>query len=410
VNIRDRIIEFKRVNRGDVLQNPLNFRRHPEAQKKALRAVLQEVGIAGAALAYYSAANDGKLTFIDGHLRDEEIPEGLPVLVTDLNDAEASLLLASYDPLSAMAETDKVQLDALLREVSTGNAELVQFLAATAKEAGLSYGAQASAAPEAQVDRAAELQKKWKVRPGDLFHIGKHKLLCGDSTNAEDVARLLNGAEIKLVVTDPPYGMGKDIANDGRDEFAEVLKGSVAHFPRARWFVCCAASVALWAQAWLIVKPDRVLIWNKPFNLAPPTNGIAWHFEPILFRANGGKAVANIGDVLTVDAVLTKAHPESLPHPTQKPVRLFTDLIGASGGDVYDPFVGVGTTIVAAEQLDRACYAIDIDPKWIAVTLQRLADSGLTPKKLVEPPQPKLKKPTRAKQPPRTKATRLKRK
>jgi len=159
MNIRDRIIEFKRVNRGDVLPNRLNFRRHPEAQKKALRAVLQEVGIAGAALAYYSAANDGKLTFIDGHLRDEEIPEGLPVLVTDLNDAEASLLLASYDPLSAMAETDKVQLDALLREVSTGNAELVQFLAATAKEAGLSYGAPPPAAPEAQVDRAAELQK-----------------------------------------------------------------------------------------------------------------------------------------------------------------------------------------------------------------------------------------------------------
>lgn len=221
LNIRDRVVELRRVGRGDVLPNPNNFRTHPEGQREALRGILKEVGIAGAGLAYHSERNGGRLTFIDGHLRDEEIAEQFPVLVTDLNDAEADLLLATYDPLAAMAGADKTRLDALLRDVSTGDAAVQEMLSTLAEGNGLYFGEEKQAADagavEELLDQAAELQKKWKVKPGNLYVIGRHHLLCGDSTSAEAVRRLLNGRKAALCHADPPYGMGKEadgVAND----------------------------------------------------------------------------------------------------------------------------------------------------------------------------------------------------
>jgi hypothetical protein len=135
--IRDRVIELRRVNRGDVSPNRHNFRTHPENQRAALKGILKEIGIAGAGLAYYSERNGGKLTYVDGHLRDEEIPENFPVIITDLNDIEADLLLASYDPLSALAQTDKTLLDSLLKDVSTGDAAVSALLSDLAASEGL---------------------------------------------------------------------------------------------------------------------------------------------------------------------------------------------------------------------------------------------------------------------------------
>ena len=110
-DLRDRIVEFKRIPAADLQDNAGNWRTHPQAQRDAFRAVAARVGVAGALLAYHSKRAGGALVVIDGHMRKSEYPDfEWPVLVTDLDDEEADLLLATYDPLAAMAEANAARL------------------------------------------------------------------------------------------------------------------------------------------------------------------------------------------------------------------------------------------------------------------------------------------------------------
>lgn len=116
--------------------NPKNWRTHPKAQQDALRGVLAEVGIADAVLA--RQLSDGSLMLIDGHLRAETMPDQkIPVLVLDVNEAEADKLLATLDPLAAMADSNSEQLEELLRNVETGNEALQAMITNTAARAGI---------------------------------------------------------------------------------------------------------------------------------------------------------------------------------------------------------------------------------------------------------------------------------
>src|SRR6266849_16687 len=126
LQIRDRIRELRRVRAKDLLPNPRNWRRHPKAQADAMRGLLAEIGYADALLA--RALPDGRLMLIDGHLRAETTPDQVvPVLVLDLDEAEADKLLATLDPLAAMAETDKLAFKDLAGFVQTDSAELREF-------------------------------------------------------------------------------------------------------------------------------------------------------------------------------------------------------------------------------------------------------------------------------------------
>jgi hypothetical protein len=136
LNIRNRVRELRTVRAGDLSPNPKNWRKHPKAQQDALRGILAEVGYADALLA--RELPDGSLMLVDGHLRAETTPEQeVPVLVLDINEAEADKLLLSLDPLAALAETNAVALDALLREVDTGSEGLQQMYSDMAEAAGI---------------------------------------------------------------------------------------------------------------------------------------------------------------------------------------------------------------------------------------------------------------------------------
>jgi hypothetical protein len=135
MNIRDRIKDFRRLPASALRPSPRNWRTHPEAQQNALRAVLAEVGIADAVLARELA--DGTMELIDGHCRVEMLPDQLlPVLVLDVDDQEAAKLLATLDPLAAMAEANAGALHSLLQEVRTDNPALTDMLANLAETHG----------------------------------------------------------------------------------------------------------------------------------------------------------------------------------------------------------------------------------------------------------------------------------
>lgn len=135
MQIKDRIKEFKRVKASDLIPNEKNWRKHPKAQRDALRGVLDEIGYANALLAYETPEG---LKLIDGHLRAETTPEmEVPVLVLDVTESEAYKILATLDPLGAMAETDGERLDNLMRQVQTSNQAVAGMLAGLANDAGL---------------------------------------------------------------------------------------------------------------------------------------------------------------------------------------------------------------------------------------------------------------------------------
>ena len=125
--IRDRITDFRRVSANLLLPHPKNWRVHNDRQRHILRGILAEIGYADALLVRELA--DGSLQLIDGHLRAETTPnQKVPVLVLDLNDAEADKLLATLDPLAALADTDQTMLDDLLASVETENVAVQEFL------------------------------------------------------------------------------------------------------------------------------------------------------------------------------------------------------------------------------------------------------------------------------------------
>jgi hypothetical protein len=136
MKIKNRVKELRVVSASDLLPNPKNWRTHPKSQQDALRGVLAEIGMADACLA--RELPDGSLMLIDGHLRAETAADAkVPVLILDVTEAEADKILATLDPLAAMADSDAAKLAELLRGVETGNEELQKLIAATAEAAGL---------------------------------------------------------------------------------------------------------------------------------------------------------------------------------------------------------------------------------------------------------------------------------
>lgn len=138
MKIKDRIKEFRRVPANELLPNPKNWRKHPKAQQEALQGLLSEVGFAGAVLARETA--DG-LMLIDGHLRTETAGTAMvPVLILDVNEDEANKILATFDPLSAMATTDGAKLEDVLKNIQTDNQALANMLSELAFVSGIGHG------------------------------------------------------------------------------------------------------------------------------------------------------------------------------------------------------------------------------------------------------------------------------
>src|SRR5436309_6957860 len=140
MQIRNRIQELRMIKASELVPNGRNWRRHPEQQREAFRDLVQEIGFAGAELAYYSERNGDALTLLDGQMRQEEVGDAeIPCLITDLNDQEADKLLLTYDPLATLAEVDTAKLDALLQEMHTESEPVQKMLADLAASEGLSF-------------------------------------------------------------------------------------------------------------------------------------------------------------------------------------------------------------------------------------------------------------------------------
>ena len=158
MNVQDRVVEMRLVPASELSAHPSNWRQHPKAQQRALTAILDEVGFAGAVLAREN--DDGQLIIIDGHARAEIVGDAtIPVLVTDLTEAEAEIVLATYDPIGAMAQQDAEALERLLARVTTDNTEIQDLLDSVANGYDpLTIGEPATLGAEITEDIAAGIE------------------------------------------------------------------------------------------------------------------------------------------------------------------------------------------------------------------------------------------------------------
>lgn len=262
MTFKDRVKSLRRVRSGDLIENPRNYRTHSKNQAAALRGVLDEIGFAGAVVARETAEG---LELIDGHLRAELSPEDkIPVLVVDVTQKEADKILATFDPLGAMAGTDESALAELLDGLKFDD----QAAQSLVDELGDGLFDQADP-PEPEPPDPPENPT---TTEGELIHLGRHRLLCGDTTDPADVARLVHGADLALVHADPPYGMGKEaegIANDNL--YAEKLDRFQIQ----------------WWTAWRphLVDNASAYIWGNPEDLFRLwySSGLS-ESEPLTFR------------------------------------------------------------------------------------------------------------------------------
>ncbi len=427
--IQDRIKSLRRVRAGDLIPHPRNWRRHPEIQVKAMRAALSEIGYADALLV--RETNKG-LQLIDGHLRAELDPDQkVPCLVLDVTAAEANKLLATFDPITGLAECDATALADLAGSLEFEMPDLDELVSDLLHRHGADFGGAAveDTPPDPPDDPVA--------RPGDLWRLGAHRLLCADAGRGDDVDRLLDGAAIHLVNTDPPYnvkveprsnnaiaagnssfgGLGNhrrfNVARQGAKQ-GTTKKMRAKDRPLINDFVSDEEFdrllLAWFGQMARALGPGRgFYIWGGYGNCGnyPPalkacglyfSQAVIWHkMHPVLTRKDfmgdhewcfygwregaGHKFLGpnNVPDVWSVK----KVNPQSMVHLTQKPVELAVRAIRYSsrpGEHVLDLFGGSGSTLIAAEQTQRRAFLMEIDPAYCDVILRRwMALTGTSP-------------------------------
>jgi DNA modification methylase len=406
---RNRIVGHGDEPPEQLLANPANWRVHPKDQQQALAGALAEVGWVAQVLVNRTTGH-----VVDGHLRVElAISRGepsVPVVYVELSEAEERLVLASLDPLAAMASAERDALAALLADIETGDAALARMLAELADHHGIRRVILGDPDEVPPVPDEADVY----VRPGDLWLLGDHRLLCGDATSPEAVARLLGAAEPTLLATDPPYGVSLDPT--WRDGVYNELGPAERPYMRTtghRNTTVSGDTRVDWSAAFALVPSLQVgYVWHAGVYAAAVAAGLErigfeiasqviwdkglfamsrgwyhWGHEPcwVIPRPgipnlfHGSRDQSTVWRAPSPKMIMAGSEEEKQDHPAQKPVVLFETPIRnhlAAGEAVYDPFLGSGTTLVAAETLGRRCLGMDIDPRYVQLTIERW--QGLT--------------------------------
>ncbi len=422
---------------AELAENPANWRRHPDAQVAALTDVISEVGWAGACL-----FNERTQRLIDGHARRKvAVAQGtkkVPVLIGNWTDEQERKILATLDPLAAMAETDAAALAKLLGDVATQSVAVQEMLDWLREANPLPVVLPEAGAGGDEFDAASALQGECRSATGDVWLIdgGKHRVMCGDSTKAEDVARLMGGEKVGLCFTSPPYAQQRDYGEKAKEQVQDwfaLMCGVFANLPMTDAgqvlvnlgiFYRDGDWIDYWTPwlDWMSQEGWRKFgwyIWDKMNGLpgdwcgrCAPAHEWVFHFNRVSLKplhiipkqagsiktSEGGSTLRyqdgsmhtmnyspesglnthKIPDsVWRMTRAVTGGKPE-VEHPAVYPVSLPSMAMEAWPADVYDPFLGSGTTLIAAHRLGRRCYGMEIEPKYCEVILRRAEAEGLT--------------------------------
>lgn len=376
-----------RVPLASLVPDPANARTHPKSNVEAIVASLRRFGQAEPLIVQAGTrrvvAGHGRLMGMKALGWTECDVVELAVSATD-----AAALGVALNRTAELADWDDGALARILEQlqVEDGGLDGVGF---STSEIDRLLAELAPAADDAVVEPPANPV----TRRGDVFLLGKHRVACGDSTDAGDVARALGGARPFLMVTDPPYGVEYDpewrkragindsdrmgtVKNDSRVDWSAawaLFTGDVAYVWHAGRFAS-AVDESL-AKAGLHVRAQ--LIWRKT-HFAISRGHYHWGHEPCWYAVREGASARWCGDrtqsTVWDIAPAEQAEDEATVHGTQKPVECMERPMrnhGSSGDVVYDPFLGSGTSLIAAERCHRLLCALELDPAYVDVAVLR---------------------------------------
>lgn len=383
---------YKRVKVSNLKPTEGNPRTHSPEQIAQLQRSIKEFGFTNPLLI------DEHNTVLAGHGRlMAAIAEGmeeLPVIeVASLTDEQKQALLLADNQLAVNAGWDNDLLRSVLANLDAASFNLsvigfseeeLQMILAPIFQGGNTDPEDIPETPEQPISQL-----------GDIWELGAHRLCCGDSTNAENVAALLSGVQPHLMVTDPPYGVEYDAdwrnhacKSDGKVIGAGAI-GKVQNDDRADWFEAWTLFPGEVAYVWhsgiksIIVAESLIksgftlrsqIIWNKG-HIFIGRSHYNWQHEPCWYAVKEGKTGHWEGDRKQSTVWdIPKPQKSETGHSTQKPVECMKRPImnnSSPGQAVYDPFVGSGTTIIAAEMTGRIAYAMEIHAPYVDVAIER---------------------------------------
>jgi site-specific DNA-methyltransferase (adenine-specific) len=378
-------------NVADLIPYARNSRTHSDEQVAQIAASIKEFGWTNPVL------TDGDNGLIAGHgrlmaarkLGHKEVPT---IELTGLSEAQKKAYIIADNRLALNAGWDnemlKLEFDQLTElgfdvELTGFSLDEIEALAPIELNAGLT-----------DEDEAPPLPPDPKTKPGDIYKLGKHRLMCGDSTSIEHLERLCDGQAVDMWLTDPPYnvayeGKTKDsltIQNDsmGDDQFRQFLSDAyvaadavmkagavfyIWHADSEGYNFRGAAQDAGW-------KVRQCLIWKKS-SMVMGRQDYHWKHEPCLYGWKEGAGHLWATDRKQTTILEFEKPSRNGEHPTMKPVALFEYqlLNNTKGGDiVLDSFGGSGTTMIAAEKNGRVGYLMELDPKYCDVIVKRWED------------------------------------
>ena len=340
--------------------------------------------------------NERTGNLVGGHQRFKILKQGgaktVEVSIVDLDDRDEKALNLALNKQGG--EWDFASLGTMLEELKASDFDMEITGFDTEELSKYSPTFEAGLTDE---DAVPESPKDPVTKPGDLWLLGKHRLLCGDSTDHLNVRLLLDGDEPRLMVTDPPYGVEYDpswrteAAKAGHISFARRREGDVLNDNRVDWSAAFALFPGAIAYVWHAGRyASRVqssiekcqfevraqIIWAKS-RFVISRGHYHWQHEPCWYAVRKGSDANWMGDrsqttLWRVDSNLDDHAKNN--HGTQKPVDCMRRPIlnhTDRGETVYDPFVGTGTTIIASQISGRVCYAMEIDPGYVDVAVQR---------------------------------------
>jgi DNA modification methylase len=392
--------------------DPANPRRIGDEELDALERSIRQFGFVEPVLARREDA-----TVIGGHQRLLAARRlgltSVPVIWLDLSTEQARLLGLALNKISG--SWDDALLARLLADLGAtpdldlslsgfGEDEIKDLLRS------LETREKREQVESFDLDEAlAEANRAPRSKPGDLWVLGDHRLLCGDSTDPEAVARLLDGAEPKLLATDPPYGVSLD--GSWRDGVFNKMGPAEKTYMRgdgSRNTTISGDTRVDWSEAFELVPSlalgyiwhagvhagevaaglERIgfeivsqVIWDKGL-FAMGRSWYHWRHEPCwVVRKKGAKVrflgtrdQATIWNAPSPKMIMGGSNEPRLDHPTQKPLVLFETPIRnhlRPGESLYEPFSGSGTALIAAERTGTRAYAMEIDPIYVEVALRR---------------------------------------
>ena len=336
-----------------------NARKHQDEDVAAIVNSIKEFGFSDP-IGVWGADNE----IVEGHGRLEAAKklkmDKVPVIHLDhLTDEQRR----AY----ALAHNKTAELSSWLDDVLSD--ELDNIFDIDMTEFGFDLDSIVEDEPEIQEDEAPEVPEEPKAKLGDLYEVGGHRLICGDSTDIAVIDRLMDGVKADMVFTDPPYGMNAvsksgvlsehyktDIMNDDDNTVAidafnmarEYFKDAKQIWWGANYYTECLPSSECW------------IVWDKNNGASDQTDcELAW---------------ANMRSVVRQFTMASEK--TNRVHPTQKPCKLFAEILHKFDKDnsvkyVVDLFGGSGSTLIACEQLNRKCYMCELDPHYIDVIIQR---------------------------------------